>query len=252
MIAIIAILAAILFPVFAQVKASAKQISCMSNLRQLGMAMMMYKSDNDDMWCATARHEPLAGFAPVQTWIGYDNNNAPNTGGFYGHVYEPAVNPPRPGAIDEYLKSEQVKRCPAMPREWQLSYATNFFNPSEPSSFYTSHPEIAGREYGPTSRELFEVDGASVTVGASDSEVEEPAATLVIWEHKATVPACNFLQGQDWYSSPPAEQSLKDHFHFLHRGGSNAVYGDGHARRIEYGNLKRPWFSVLKSIYEGM
>lgn len=47
-IAIIAILAAILFPVFAQAKAKAKQIQCISNCRQLGMALMLYANDNDD------------------------------------------------------------------------------------------------------------------------------------------------------------------------------------------------------------
>jgi prepilin-type N-terminal cleavage/methylation domain-containing protein/prepilin-type processing-associated H-X9-DG protein len=48
-IAIIAILAAILFPVFAQAKKSAKQTSCISNMKQLGLAATMYLSDNDDM-----------------------------------------------------------------------------------------------------------------------------------------------------------------------------------------------------------
>lgn len=47
-IAIIAILAAILFPVFAQAKASAKSIACLSNMKQLGLGLQMYLSDNDD------------------------------------------------------------------------------------------------------------------------------------------------------------------------------------------------------------
>lgn len=47
-IAIIAILAAILFPVFAQAKAAAKSIACLSNMKQLGLGVQMYLSDNDD------------------------------------------------------------------------------------------------------------------------------------------------------------------------------------------------------------
>jgi prepilin-type N-terminal cleavage/methylation domain-containing protein len=47
-IAIIAILAAILFPVFAQAKASAKKISSVSNLKQIGLAEMMYANEYDD------------------------------------------------------------------------------------------------------------------------------------------------------------------------------------------------------------
>jgi prepilin-type N-terminal cleavage/methylation domain-containing protein/prepilin-type processing-associated H-X9-DG protein len=47
-IAIIAILAAILFPVFAQARAKARQVSCLSNLRQIGTATLMYAQDADD------------------------------------------------------------------------------------------------------------------------------------------------------------------------------------------------------------
>jgi prepilin-type processing-associated H-X9-DG protein len=49
-IAIIAILAAILFPVFAQAKASAKAAACLSNTKQIGLAIMMYSTDNDDIF----------------------------------------------------------------------------------------------------------------------------------------------------------------------------------------------------------
>jgi prepilin-type N-terminal cleavage/methylation domain-containing protein/prepilin-type processing-associated H-X9-DG protein len=47
-IAIIAILAAILFPVFAQAKASAKNTGCLSNVKQIGTSLQMYTSDYDD------------------------------------------------------------------------------------------------------------------------------------------------------------------------------------------------------------
>jgi prepilin-type N-terminal cleavage/methylation domain-containing protein/prepilin-type processing-associated H-X9-DG protein len=47
-IAIIAILAAILFPVFAQAREKARQTSCLSNLKQIGLATQMYLQDNDE------------------------------------------------------------------------------------------------------------------------------------------------------------------------------------------------------------
>ena len=47
-IAIIAILAAILFPVFAQAREKARSISCLSNLRQTGLALAMYVQDYDE------------------------------------------------------------------------------------------------------------------------------------------------------------------------------------------------------------
>lgn len=47
-IAIIAILAAILFPVFAKAREKARQTSCLSNLKQIGLACMMYAQDYDE------------------------------------------------------------------------------------------------------------------------------------------------------------------------------------------------------------
>lgn len=47
-IAIISILAAILFPVFARARESARRASCMSNLKQAGLAFMQYTQDYDE------------------------------------------------------------------------------------------------------------------------------------------------------------------------------------------------------------
>ena len=47
-IAIIAILAAILFPVFAKVREKARQTTCASNLKQLGLAFLQYSQDSDE------------------------------------------------------------------------------------------------------------------------------------------------------------------------------------------------------------
>jgi prepilin-type N-terminal cleavage/methylation domain-containing protein len=49
-IAIIAILAAILFPVFAQAREKARTASCLSNLKQIGLATMMYSQDYDERY----------------------------------------------------------------------------------------------------------------------------------------------------------------------------------------------------------
>ncbi|MBS1714560.1 MAG: prepilin-type N-terminal cleavage/methylation domain-containing protein [Armatimonadetes bacterium] len=59
-IAIIAILAAILFPVFAKAKESAKIIVGVSNTKQIGTAIHMYLSDNDDIMFKTAYMEDRA------------------------------------------------------------------------------------------------------------------------------------------------------------------------------------------------
>jgi prepilin-type N-terminal cleavage/methylation domain-containing protein/prepilin-type processing-associated H-X9-DG protein len=53
-IAIIAILAALLFPVFAQAREKARQSTCLSNLKQIGLGVLMYAQDYEEtmpVWC---------------------------------------------------------------------------------------------------------------------------------------------------------------------------------------------------------
>lgn len=62
-IAIIAILAAILFPVFSKAREKARQASCTSNMRQLGLALMQYVDDYDE------NMPPISsGYRPAGTW----------------------------------------------------------------------------------------------------------------------------------------------------------------------------------------
>ena len=56
-IAIVAILAAMLMPVFSRARSKAYQISCLSNVRQVGMAMFIYSADWDGQLCPTRLHK---------------------------------------------------------------------------------------------------------------------------------------------------------------------------------------------------
>ncbi len=60
-IAIIAILAAILFPVFAQAREKARQASCLSNTKQMGLAMLMYAQDSDETFVIMPVYEVIGG-----------------------------------------------------------------------------------------------------------------------------------------------------------------------------------------------
>lgn len=66
-IAIIAILAAILFPVFAQAREAARKASCTSNMKQNGLAILMYATDYDETFPWS--HNPAG---PVETKGWYD------------------------------------------------------------------------------------------------------------------------------------------------------------------------------------
>jgi len=75
-IAIIAILAAILFPVFARAREKARQASCLSNLRQIGTAMMMYVQDYDEAfpWAYTDGIGNTTRYSQIQMVYPYVNN----------------------------------------------------------------------------------------------------------------------------------------------------------------------------------
>jgi len=57
-IAIIAILAAILFPVFAQAREKARQATCISNEKQIGLGIVMYNQDYDEVYPMAAVYGP--------------------------------------------------------------------------------------------------------------------------------------------------------------------------------------------------
>src|SRR5256885_5437199 len=74
-IAIIAILAAILFPVFAQAREKARQATCQSNLKQIGSAFAMYVQDYDECFPNTGVPDLWQGRYwrwPLKPYLGYN------------------------------------------------------------------------------------------------------------------------------------------------------------------------------------
>ena len=72
-IAIIAILAAILFPVFAQAKSAAKKTSALSNMKQTALGVIMYAADVDDTACpyyGTGTPTDANQYHNTDTWVG--------------------------------------------------------------------------------------------------------------------------------------------------------------------------------------
>ena len=74
-VAVIALLAAILFPVFAQVREKARQTSCASNMKQLAAALAMYAQDYDQTMPAAVSAPPING--GNGTDVPYDRQLAP-------------------------------------------------------------------------------------------------------------------------------------------------------------------------------
>jgi prepilin-type N-terminal cleavage/methylation domain-containing protein/prepilin-type processing-associated H-X9-DG protein len=104
-IAIIAVLAAILFPVFARAREKARQTTCLSNLRQIGLGVAMYAQDWDDTF--------------PQTHPGSWDDPSPSQ----DCLSILAVD------LDPYIRNWQVWRCPTDPSPqvdptgvWRTSY----------------------------------------------------------------------------------------------------------------------------------
>lgn len=67
-IAIIAILAAILFPVFAKAREKARQSSCLSNLKQINVAILSYVQDFDEMFPISAQYTDINVILASDAW----------------------------------------------------------------------------------------------------------------------------------------------------------------------------------------
>ncbi|HHX39443.1 MAG TPA: DUF1559 domain-containing protein [Armatimonadetes bacterium] len=93
-IAIIAILAAILFPVFARARENARKTNCASNLKQLGLAILAYAQDYDEMFPK------------------YTLKNVPTDSNDWHEV------------IDPYIKNTLLKKCPSL--NTNLGYGANW------------------------------------------------------------------------------------------------------------------------------
>jgi len=123
-IAIIAILAAILFPVFAKARAAARKATGTSNLKQLGLATMMYIQDYDETF-------------PYYNWGVMSCNESGNAGGA-GTL---SGNDPGFGAysaaawcnsLQPYVKNLGIFQDPSDKHQWQPGYCINF-----PQSIWT-------------------------------------------------------------------------------------------------------------------
>ncbi|MBX7133714.1 MAG: prepilin-type N-terminal cleavage/methylation domain-containing protein [Fimbriimonadaceae bacterium] len=167
-IAIIAILAAILFPVFAQAKESAKLTVTMSNTNQIGKAVYMYLSDNDDIFFKI-RHD-----GSVRNWK---------------------------HALDPYVKSVDVWRDPTNPAaKLPDEQGQPFYNGGNPAKPQFPRGYIYYRAFHKTGAWQ---DAADYTFSA----IEQPASALIITESKDIFPDygpwINFLyQGNNGWEIP--------------------------------------------------
>jgi prepilin-type processing-associated H-X9-DG protein len=194
-IAIIAILAAILFPVFAQAREAARKASCQSNLRQLGTATQMYLQDYDGTFYT---HN----WRTAEYW--------------FGKVSGGQVDRTR-GLLYPYTRNFDIQRCPSFTAQpkWGNTAATAGYGYNY---YYLTGPANDPGQYG-----------------VNEAELQRPAECIVlgdsaIYEWWTSPPAVRENHGL----FPPSSTIPFDSptSQFRHSGQTVVLYADGHVKAL--------------------
>ncbi|RYG33175.1 prepilin-type N-terminal cleavage/methylation domain-containing protein, partial [bacterium] len=189
-VVILGLLAALIFPMFAQARGAAYKASCLSNSREIALASVMYMQDNDDRLFPYGYYEG----AKYRTWWGDLNTGEPEA-----------------AFIFPYTKSGAIRGCPSArdlpndaPHTYTMGYGMNF------RLFYRYPPEREPIGFRTVSGG--EIQRPAETVLGGDSGRWDPIRNSVI-----TTP---FTLGD----------SSSYHFHARHAGDrANVTWLDGHA-----------------------
>jgi prepilin-type N-terminal cleavage/methylation domain-containing protein len=220
-IAIIAILAAILFPVFAQAKQSAKRTTCLSNMKQTGLAILQYSVDFDDV-------APNAGGWEAWEW-GAEQGN-PNTwpGGIVFRL--------RP-----YTKNMEIFRSPgdngfpftawgiSVRAMWEPDWfgKTSFEYYAKGATEFGWMPQLCGTESAPLPCD----SGMAPPLGVPDPPGAVGSGRTGRPMTSFSEPTKRPMIGELWYYmwDTGVDTSSRKH----------TVYADGHARLVNGGILDR-------------
>jgi len=214
-IAIIAILASILFPVFARARENARRASCMSNLKQMGIALMMYTQDNDEGFpFAIVSHSTTgADVPPGGVW----SNN---------YWYWPQT-------AYAYSKSTQIFICPSSSktsypfRASSGSYGVNrLIMPTSGTPLKLADLQSSASTYLTMDFGIYTVDTSYVvTPTASQDEYYLPG-----WGDAKGINGCTLKAPADDVDATYHQSDCQSGRHF---GGVNVGFADGHVKWLK-------------------
>ncbi|MBS1700993.1 MAG: prepilin-type N-terminal cleavage/methylation domain-containing protein [Armatimonadetes bacterium] len=257
-IAIIAILAAILFPVFAQAKAAAKQSACLSNMHQVGVSMMLYTSDESDMYPT---------LLPITSPI--------NSGGDPYMPYDMAIMP--------YIKNTQIFHCPTDPGAfpnwmgqssfWDGNYYSRKFKRSYSIVGNLDTVQSGARDtntgigihsgfdpypdsYNITSRSTTSFDEPSSSIilvedwldssNSDDSWIGCPYGSVFMGCDIQEIPGRKYPPVSPADELPPTCTNTHGPGGGSHTSGQNYAFSDGHAKLMDYYRIRSNDYWLFK------
>lgn len=202
-ISIIAILASILFPVFSQAKEAAKATACLSNMKQVGLALAMYEQDYDDQIFFRTVSSTSVGRTRVvnPTFM----SKTINPGLYDQELWYNVLSP--------YLRSTKIWACPSDAQPTLSADPTGAL--TIPRSYIVS----------------------SAIEDLTGSQVQNAAETIVVTEKWSTA-GDTWVDQMDGDMLPqqtnPMEMNVPAN---RHNGGMNSAFFDGHAKWTTPGQI---------------
>ena len=265
-IAIIAILAAILFPVFQSVRENARRAACQSNMKQIGTAAVMYVQEADELEVPQQIIIPSTSSNITRTWPtilnpyigGTGVEDASNVADTKQYVFTcPSASHSQSSPDTQYVSNTPARTfCGATTGDGssnvstnsapgQLSYSMNVIYPKKwtasggqgwrTANFVANFANKYG--YNPTTT----ATGNSV----SESQVADPSGTIHFFDAMSS--NCGSTSMLRIVSENQTDRFIDSDTvkpAYRHRGGYNAIFGDGHVKYLRYGSTTPCMWSI--------
>ena len=235
-IAIIALLAAIIFPVFASVRGKARGAACLSNLRQIGTATLMYTQDYDgivpygkdasdayvpDIWGGGG-----SACKTVMTTMPFLHYNDPvvSSGGT-------SIDPKQDGLLNPYLKNRDIWRCAADTGFDVLDNNGSCGGPCKMNARPSMYEKFGASYLVRTEVALLEIniDASNPNIGRLPNGSEVGLSQIQYL----------FDGNGSWHGSPLSFGTSGLRYQML--------YLDGHAKSLTYNQYNDAWGTTIKT-----
>jgi len=203
-IAIIAILAALLFPVLSAAKAKAQRTVCMNNLRQINLGVRMYSDDSADK-APLSPHNTNGYHDFILDFVGYKKamkNYVGLNGG--SSTQEKQFACPADTFYYEFTATNQTYYPQSLHGQISYDYSSYWFNGGTPTRFGTNSPGISGH---------------------SISSIKHPVKTVLVAEMPAFIPL-------SWHD-PKRPLPTGNEWPLFKNAKDNVSFVDGHVSYIK-------------------